>query len=226
MNKWKKIVSVFVISMVLLVSVASYENATEPSGISGEIWTYIPPQGQGMFFIQNISNYTFLGNEISLGYHAYLFPSTQYVNLSDSVSFINIAGGPFSSMICLTNYTKLNFPYSNPVVSIVNTSISISQPLFKGGTNKNDSFGPNATYRILSCPSSQALSLFIKKNHYACYNTSNISKMINPGNFTFYENITFTITLSLGILHFTSQQFHLDQSWWVLMEYNLKTPNN
>ena len=50
--------------------------------------------------------------------------------------------------------------------------------------------------------------------------------MINPGNFTFYENITFTITLSLGILHFTSQQFHLDQSWWVLMEYNLKTPNN
>ena len=191
-----------------------------------EKFGHIFPQSQEHFFIQNISNYTFLDNEISSGYRAYIFPSTQYVNLSDSVNIINIAGGPFSSMICLTNYTKLNFPYSNPVVSIVNTSISISQPLFKGRANKNDSFGPNATYRILSCPSSQAFLLFIAKNHYFCYNTSNISKMINPGNFTFYENITFTITLSLGILHFTSQQFHLDQSWWVLMEYNLKTPNN
>ena len=95
-----------------------------------EKFGHISPQSQEHFFIQNISNYTFLGNEISSGYRAYIFPSTQYVNLSDSVNIINIAGGPFSSMICLTNYTKLNFPYSNPVVSIVNTSISISQPLF------------------------------------------------------------------------------------------------
>ncbi len=37
---------------------------------------------------------------------------------------------------------------------------------------------------------------------------SNITGMMNTGNFTFYENITFTKTLTLGIAHFTSPQYH------------------
>jgi hypothetical protein len=45
---------------------------------------------------------------------------------------------------------------------------------------------------------------------------------MNPGNYTFYENITFTVSLSMDFMHFTSQPFHLDESWWVVYKYNYK----
>ena len=47
-----------------------------------------------------------------------------------------------------------------------------------------------------------------------------ITKVIIPGNYTIYENITFTITVSLGIIHFTSQQYSIHKSWWELWGYN------
>ena len=47
-----------------------------------------------------------------------------------------------------------------------------------------------------------------------------LTKVIIPGNYTLYENITFTITVSLGILHFTSQQYSIHKSWWELWGYN------
>ena len=45
-------------------------------------------------------------------------------------------------------------------------------------------------------------------------------RVIIPGNYTLYENITFTITVSLGIFHFTSNQFSMHESWWELWQYN------
>ena len=108
------------------------------------------------------------------------------------------------------------------MVTILNTSLSVNKPIFKNGTDKNDNFGPYWTY-------SESSNIYRSEFHLyeiGDYRDSNnsawklpISSILNSGNYTFYENITYTVSVSMGFMHFTSQPFHLDESWWVVYRY-------
>ena len=222
-NKIKKIGAVAIIIIIALSSITFYENATEPKGMS-EMAPYIPnfKIGAKSFYIEKSLNYTYLGNRISLVYTMAPDFSCHYLNISWSNHTQYVGYSAFQSWLYLSNYSSIHSPYSNPVVTIQNTSVSINQPLYKNGTNKNDSFGPYGQYSTSVGSCSSFFDLNLRGTQYYCAYGAIVPvyKAVNQGNFTFYENITFTITVSLGILHFTSKSYHLDVSWWQVWEYN------
>ena len=118
---------------------------TEPSGIVHEAWNG-GPANCGILVVNNTTKYSYLGNKISLGLSMEPGNSSHYVNISNCYSVYDTAMWTAISHLEVTNYTKINFPHSKLVVSITNTSLSISHPLFRNGTDKNDSFGPRAGY--------------------------------------------------------------------------------
>ena len=109
-------------------------------------------------------------------------------------------------------------------MTILNTSLSVNNPVFRDGTDKNDNFGPYWAYSEL-CNSGYSYFHLYEKGDYKESNISAyklpISSIMTPGNYTFYENITFTVSLSMDFMHFTSQPFHFDESWWVVYGYNI-----
>ncbi|MHB8360592.1 MAG: hypothetical protein ACYDAO_08570 [Thermoplasmataceae archaeon] len=228
-SKLKKIGAVGIIVIIALASITYYEDATEPNGIYHTMPDIPFPQpNTHRFSITDFKNYTYLGNRITLAYTMHPSPLSHIVNLSDPVQQCNVAQCTFHSRLCLPQLSSIHGPYSNLVVTVTNISVSLNRPFFKNGTNKNDSFGPYGQYTIQSGSYVSSFCLY----EFGDLNGGNIyykapplDKVINTGNFTFYENITFTVTLSLGILHFTSQPYHFDASWWILYGYNLSMPN-
>ncbi|MHB8372179.1 MAG: hypothetical protein ACYDBI_05670 [Thermoplasmataceae archaeon] len=223
----KKIGAVGIIVIIAIASITYYEDATEPSGMYNPVPILIyhePPTTPG-FEISKSLNYTYMGNRISLVYEMRSGFSCHYLNISMSNYTSTVGYCNFHSWLTLSNYSSIHSPYSHLIITVTNTSVSINHPLYKNGTNKNDSFGPYGQYCISSSPCQSDLSLYQFNDRYSTYLSNPLYKYVNPGNFTFYENITFTITLSIGILHFTSQPYHLDESWWQVWEYNTGNRN-
>ncbi|MHB1492959.1 MAG: hypothetical protein ACYCR7_03335 [Thermoplasmataceae archaeon] len=228
-SKIKKIGAIAIIVIIALASITFYENATDPQGIS-EVTNHITNfnYSSRSFLMQKSLNYTYLGNRISLVYHMAPGFSCHYLNISwSNRSGVDVGYCAFQSCLFLSNYSSIHSLYSNPVVTIQNTSVSINHPLYKNGTNKNDSFGPYGQYSIIDGTHISMYDLYLYGTQRGCLNDAIVPvyKAVNQGNFTFYENITFTITLSIGILHFTSQPYHLDESWWQAWEFNTGTRN-
>jgi hypothetical protein len=223
-SKIKKIGAIVIIVIIALASITLYENATEPKGISHLSYHISNPNTSSMsFYIQKSLNYTYLGNRISLVYHMAPGFSCHYLNISwSNRSGVDVGYCAFQSCLFLSNYSSIHSPHSNPVVTIQNTSVSINHPLYKNGTNKNDSFGPYGQYSIRDGTHISMYDLYLYGSGVGSLTGAIVPvyKAVNQGNFTFYENITFTITLSIGIFHFTSQPYHLDESWWQVWEYN------
>ena len=210
--------------LVSFLSFVNYENSTKPTGIYCETGYYGGGVGiPGSFRIYNLKSYSFLGSSISVGYILNFCPDYQHVNLSNSVWQNVTRGCMINSIICLNPSTTIHWPYSHPVVTILNTSLSVNNTVFRDGKDKNDNFGPYWTYSE-SCNSGYSYFHLYEKGDYEQSNKSAyklpISSIMNPGNYTFYENITFTVSLSMDFMHFTSQPFHLDESWWVVYWYN------
>ncbi len=224
-SKFKKIGAIIVISIMVLVSFAYYENSTKPKGLTFEsgYYTnfYVTP---GTFEIFALHNASFLGNNINVGYAMVADPYYHYVNLSNICEVNSTRGCMESSTFCMTTLTSVHWPFSNPVVTILNTSLSVNKPIFKNGTDKNDNFGPYWTYSEINNICTSRFQIYEVGDYHQSNNSSwklPISSILNPGNYTFYENITYTVSLSMGFMHFTSQPFHFDQSWWVVYQYKM-----
>ena len=222
-NKVKKIGAIIVILIMVFMSFVYYENSTEPKGLT-QVSNYCP-QGKplsGTFILVTFQKSSFLGNTIVVDYVMDPAPIRHYVNLSSRSCVNSTRGCMIESWFCMTGKTVMNWPYSNRVVTILDTSRSVNKPIFKNGTDKNDNFGPYWTY-------SESSNIYCSKFHLyeiGDYQQSNnsawklpISAILNSGNYTFYENITYTVSVSMGFMHFTSQPFHLDESWWVVYRY-------
>ncbi|MHB1663225.1 MAG: hypothetical protein ACYCSG_05290 [Thermoplasmataceae archaeon] len=229
-SKMKKIGAIAIIVIIALASITLYENVTEPKGIS-DVTNNIPnfKDTSMSFYIEKNMNYTYLGNRISLVYNMEPGFTCHFLNISSANgTSTSTARCSFDSRLCMSNYLSIHSPYGNPVVTVQNTSVSINHPLYKNGTNKNDSFGPYGQYSTGTGSYASIYCLYIYGyRHGGCdlNNCTPVYKAVNQGNFTFYENITFTITVSLGILHFTSKPYHLDVSWWQVWEYDTGTRN-
>ncbi len=227
-NKMKKIGAVVLISIIAFASITFYEYTTEPRGIS-QVSTNTSGIVGLSFVIHKNLNYTYLGNRISLVYNMEPGFTCHYLNISSANGTdTSTARCSFNSRLCMSNYLSIHSPYNNPVVTVQNISVSINHPLYKNGTNKNDSFGPYGQYSTGNGPYASIFDLYIYGYLNGGCNLAHctpVYKAVNQGNFTFYENITFTITLSIGIFHFTSQPYHLDESWWQVWEYNTGTRN-
>ena len=211
--------------LVSFLSFVNYENSTKPTGIYCETGYYGYDPLPGEFCVYNVKHYSFLGSSISVGYVLHFDPIHQHVNLSNIVAQNITRGCMINSIICLNPSTTIHWPYSHPVVTILNTSLSVNNTVFKNGKDKNDNFGPYWTYSE-SCNSGYSHFHLYEKGDYEQSNISAyklpITSITNPGNYTFYENITFTVSVSMDFMHFTSQPFHLDESWWVVYKYNDK----
>ena len=225
-SKFKKIGAIIVILIMVFVSFVYYENSTEPKGLTFESGYY--PQGNpglGWFTLTAFQNSSFLGNTINVSYIMDPGPLYHYVNLS-SRSCVNVSRGcMIKSWFCMTDLTVVNWPYSNPVVTILNTSLSVNKPIFKDGTDKNDNFGPYWTYSEINNNCTSGFQIYEVGDYHQSNNSAwklPISSIMNSGNYTFYENITYIVSVSMGFMHFTSQPFHLDESWWVVYKYNDK----
>ena len=227
-SKMKKIGAIAIIAIIAFASITFYEYATEPRGIS-QVSTNTSGINGLSFVIHKNLNYTYLGNRISLVYNMEPGFTCHYLNISQSnYTGVDIGYRAFGSRLCMSNYSSIHSPYSNPVIVIQNTSVSINHPLYKNGTNKNDNFGLYGQYCIGNGPYDSAFILYLYGTQRGLGSYGSIApvyKAVNQGNFTFYENITFTITLSIGIFHFTSQPYHLDESWWQVWEYNTGNRN-
>lgn len=227
-NKLKKAGAIIVITIIVFISFSYYyyENIKEPSGINNETGCYTSwNEMRGSFYITKLQNSSYLGNNINVGYLMYVCPIYNYVNLSNGGCANLTRGNIVSSIFCMTTLTSVHWPYYNPVVTILNTSLSVNNTIFKNGTDKNDNFGPYWTYSIYNNNYTSKFYIY-EKGDFLSSNPNfigpPISSILNPGNYTFYENITYTISLSMGYMHFTSQPYHLDESWWVLYAYHLK----
>ena len=222
-SKFKKIGAIIAISIMVFVSFVYYENSTEPKGLTFESGYY--PQGNpglGWFTLTAFQNSSFLGNTINVSYKMEPGPLYHYVNLS-SRSCVNVSRGcMIKSWFCMTDLTVVNWQYSNPVVTILNTSLSVNKPIFKNGTDKNDNFGPYWTYSEINNICTSGFQIYEVGDYHQSNNSAwklPISSILNPGNYTFYENITYIVSISMGFMHFTSQPLHLDESWWVVYRY-------
>ena len=225
-SKFKKIGALIIIAIFVIVSLTYYENATRPSGINNEIACYTSwgKPLPGLFPMTTLKNSSFLGNNINVGYIMSVCPIFHYVNLSNICEVNSTRGCMESSTFCMTTLTSVHWPFSDPVVTILNTSISVNNTIFRNGTDKNDNLGPYWTYSVSNNNYRSYFCIYEKGDYHDSNNSAYklpISSILNPGNYTFYENITYTITLSMGFMHFTSQPFHLDESWWEVYEYNL-----
>ena len=227
-SKIKKIGAIAIIVIIALASITFYESATEPKGIS-EVSTNTSGINGLSFVIHKNLNYTYLGNSISLVYNMMPGFTCHFLNISDANNTDALtARCNFQSSLCMSNYPSIHSPYSHPVITVQNISVSINHPLYKNGTNKNDSFGPYGQYSVSDGTYASMYWLYLygyRQGGCDLTNCTPVYKAVNQGNFTFYENITFTITLSIGIFHFTSQPYHLDEYWWQAWEFNTGTRN-
>ncbi len=232
-SKIKKLISVAILIVIVISSLTCYENSTEPEGLQGICngnssvnYTIAKnldsSDGAAYLYSDNIS---YLGNKADL--MLFIYPITNVFNLS---SIKNDHGMQFNivyTTLLLSNeaYAPL---YGHLVISVANFSIAFNKTMFyNASTNKGDVFGntialwPNGSF---SGNSNIYFYTLGERNAFG----PNYANLIIPGNYTIYENITFTISVSIGILHFTSKEYSIHKSWWELWGYNDQkylTPN-
>ncbi|MHB1493323.1 MAG: hypothetical protein ACYCR7_07075 [Thermoplasmataceae archaeon] len=196
-SKIKKIGAIAIIVIIALASIAFYENTTEPNGISEVAYHTNFQRWPHSFSMKKSLNYTYLGNRISLVYHMMPGFTCHYLNISTANGTdTSTARCSFQSGLFISNYLSIHSPYSNPVVTVQNISVSINHPLYKNGTNRNDSFGPYGQYSTGDGPYAAFFDLYIYGYQNGGCNLANctpVYRAVNQGNFTFYENITFTL---------------------------------
>lgn len=225
----KKLISIFVLIIIVISSLTYYEYATEPQGLQGVCnGIYNLSKGfqdnsvygkEGCVHFYNLS---YLGNKVGLT-DVITFDGPNIKNLSccNNNSNFEPTLQPLYTTLYI-NSESYSYPYSNLIISVSNFSIASNKTMFYNvSTNKGDVFG-----KYVSLYPNTAFSgdcKFYRSNLGEPSDTRNpvpMTKVIIPGNYTLYENITFTITVSLGILHFTSNQFSIHESWWELWGYN------
>ena len=230
----KRVMKIFAIGIIIIMVFSSfvyYENVTEPQGIN-QVFAkgYVNYTNfnrcieEGRFACLNSSNFSYKGNNVNLMTYIIPCPSTHYVNLS----WFNLSstGFGFAYSDMWIHSESMKYPYSNLVITVTNYSLSINKPLLKNmSAYSGDNFGGYAhlvegfsnDYRP-----GYYFSVFGKTtNKINGKMVPDYPSLINPGNYTFYQNITFTITVTLGIMHFTSQTYSIDSSWWQVWGYNV-----
>ena len=228
-TKIKKIISIFILIVIIVSSLTYYEDSTEPQGLQG-VCNGIHDLSKG--FRDNLGwgnegcihfyNLSYLGNKVGLT-SIIMFPDTNILNLSWCNN--NSNRGPTYELVLTSLYINnesYSYPYSNLVISVTNFSIASNRTMFYNvSINKGNVFGNHVYF--------YPKTGFSGDNNLYFYNLGELegspnwipmTKAIIPGNYTLYENITFTITVSLGIFHFTSNEFSIHESWWELWGYN------
>lgn len=230
-SKIKKLISILILIVIVVSSLTYYENSTEPQGLQGICnGRYDISKGfrdnsvygkEGCVHFQNLS---YMGNKVGLT-NIISFPDTNKLNLSCCNN--NSDFGPMYELVCTILYINnetYSYPYSNMVISVTNFSIAFNKTMFYNvSSNKGDLFGKYIRFYPKGRFSGNSNTYLY--NLGESINTPRwvpMTKAIIPGNYTMYENITFTITVSLGILHFTSNQFSIHESWWELWGYNVR----
>ncbi len=225
-SKIKKLISVAILIVIVISSLTYYENSTEPLGLQGicngnpsvnyTIAKNLDSCGGAAYLYSD--NISYLGNKADL--MLFIYPITNIFNLSiikkdhPGVQFNIVYTSMFiSNEACAPLFSHL-------VISVANFSIAFNKTMFyNASTNKGDVFGntialwPNGYFSGNSKIYSYSLG---EQNAFG----PNFANLIIHGNYTIYENITFTITVSLGMLHFTSQEYSIHKSWWELWGYN------
>ena len=226
-SKTKKLFSIFILTVVVVSSFTYYEYATEPKGLQG-----ICNGGYSVNYSMNKSlnilgisylhsdNVSYLGNKADL--MLWISPSYNIFNLSTC----NFTKHGYGIEIVYTSLFISNesyaYPYSHLVISVTNLSIAFNKTMFYNvSTNKGDVFGNTIElYPRFGFSGNTNEYYYNFGEDNINHNGPQFTNLIIPGNYTIYENITFTITVSLGILHFTSQQYSIHKSWWELWGYN------
>ena len=172
----------------------------------------------GYLYSDNVS---YLGNKADLMLWicllADIYNMSQISNISNQGNGYQIVST--SLFISNESYAPL---FSHIVISVTNFSLAFNKTMFYNETtNKGDSFG-----NALSLDPDYGFSQNTNSNIYFATLKEpsgcgpSFTHVVKPGNYTIYENITFTITVSLGMIHFTSNQFSIQESWWELWQYN------
>ncbi|MHB1493321.1 MAG: hypothetical protein ACYCR7_07085 [Thermoplasmataceae archaeon] len=224
-----------IIIITVFSSFTYYEDVTEPKGLTrimtpsnsdNVVINYTEfagmiHSGDTNVFLHSY-NYSYLGNTVDLMDYTFL-DCGRHVNITNiEENWPRSAPEVFYNLLWISN-KSMKSQYSNLVVSITNMSLSINKPFFKNATSeKNDSFGPYGHfYAYHGYPQDSYMSL--KETNWRDFTHPGYPPfytVINPGNYTFYLNITFTITVSESIVHFTSQTYSIDMSWWQKWGYN------
>ena len=218
---------------VSFLSFVNYENTTEPQGLHGicngsidmnysENKTHNSEGARTFLYSNNVS---YLGNKADL--MLWICPLYYIFNLSDCVYHTNDPGSLYKivyTTLFISNESYAPY-YSHLVISVTNFSIAFNKTMFYNvSTNKGDVFGNyielNPYWGFEGNWNVYHYSLGENPLPFRGPPVISMAKVIIPGNYTFYENITFTITVSLGILHFTSQEYSIHKSWWELWGYN------
>jgi hypothetical protein len=224
-NKLKKLFSILILIVVVVSSFTYYEYATEPQGLQGicngeHSVNYSSNKnynilGTSYLYSDNVS---YLGNKADL--MLWIWPQYNIFNLS-SCNFTNNDGSGVQLLYTalFINNESYAYPYSHLVISVTNFSIAFNKTMFYNvSTNKGDVFG---NYIQSSGDFTGNCPIYGTNLWEPPYLKGiPLTKVIIPGNYTLYENITFTITVSLGIIHFTSQQYSIHKSLWELWGYN------
>ena len=209
-------------------SLTYYENSTEPKGLQGICnGSEAPNYSYAQSFSKNghvgylySDNVSYLGNKADLMLWICLL--ADIYNMSQ---ISNISNPGFYEILCTSlfisneSYTPL---FSHIVISVTNFSIAFNKTMFYNETSKKgDSFGNSLSLYPDYCFSENRNSnIYFAALEEPSLCGTPFGRVVIPGNYTIYENITFTITVSLGILHFTSNQFSIHESWWELWQYN------
>ena len=163
-------------------------------------------------------NISYLGNKVDL--MLWINPIANIFNLSQ----IKNTSGEGYCIVCTTmfisneSYAPL---YSHTVISVSNFSIAFNKTMFYNvSSNKGDLFGNNLLlHPVGGFSGNRKIDVYYLDELDFVYGP-NLANIIIPGNYTIYENMTFTITVSLGIFHFTSQEYSIHKTWWELWQYN------
>ena len=223
-SKIKKLISILILIVIVVSSLTYYENSTEPQGLQGICNgsqsinnSYNKSYNGGSYLYSD--NVSYLGNKADR--MLWIFPAGNIFNLSQCKKPSQSGGYRIvytQLFISNESYAPL---YSHLVISVSNFSIAFNKTMFYNvSTNKGDVFGKYiALWHMVDFRgNSNEYSLFLSEPEGV---GPPMTEVIIPGNYTIYENITFTITVSLGILHFTSQEYSIHKSWWELWGYNV-----
>ena len=217
--KIKKIISILILLIVVVSSLTYYENSTEPQGLHGIDTGF----GTLNYSLNNklnsggiVESYLYSDNVSYLGNTAQLM---LWISTGNPIFIFNFSGGRQIGYTALYISNESYEPlFSHIVISVTNFSIAFNKTMFYNvSTNKGDVFG---NY-IMFCGKGDFSGDSFEYHYFLGEPWGPpLTKVIIPGNYTLYENITFTITVSLGILHFTSQEYSIHKSWWELWVYN------
>ena len=218
-----------ILIVIVISSLTYYENSTEPQGLQGicnggasrNYSENRDVNAEGIISFLYSDNVSYLGNSADL--MLWIWPQYDIFNLSHCVYRTSCPGTAFDIVyteLYMSNESYAPY-YSHLVISVTNFSMAFNKTMFYNvSTNKGDVFGNHVGFWPSSGFSGDCKSYIYCLGEPPNKPGISYTKVVIPGNYTIYENITFTITVSLGMLHFTSQEYSIHKSWWELWGYN------